>query len=307
MDGKELLYAVQQQLNEDDIGQFLDEYTTYRFLWQGAQEFVRRTKSLTTTQTITTVADQTDYTLNADFMMLYLKDRSNCFYLQYNDGTTTHNLFEQDYENIIFDNDTISVTIPSEFTIHDDATLDSRISGTTTSTGAVTLGETTLTDTAADFSDVSAGDVVHNIADGSDGVVLSKTSSTVLVTSLFNGTENDWTSGDNYVIQPQGRLKLILNPPPSTTGHTITVHYIQKPAPVFSIYGVYRFAQQGSEALVKYTSWLYKYRDREPNFADTLFVAWDREVRHQAEAYNSALRRKGTPVNMRARYKNGRR
>ena len=50
---------------------------------------------------------------------------------------------------------------------------------TTTSAGAAVGGASTLTDTGGDFSDVSPGDIVHNTTDGSDGIVLSKTSSTV--------------------------------------------------------------------------------------------------------------------------------
>ena len=72
MDGKGLLYKLGSLLNEDATSGFLDDFTSYEFLYEAAKEFVSRTACITATQTITTVVDQTDYTLNADFLGLYL-------------------------------------------------------------------------------------------------------------------------------------------------------------------------------------------------------------------------------------------
>ena len=190
---------------------------------------------------------------------------------------------------------------PDHFTIIDDPVLDNQVTGTATGDGAASGGQCILTDTAADFSDVSAGDIVHNTTDGSDGVVLSKTSTTVLVTALFNGTADDWTSSDAYVIQPQGKLQLILDPPPSTGGHTLTVHYIQQPAPVYSDYGTFRFQSQYMDAIIKYAAFQYKYRDREPNYGDVYYMHWDRQVRMANHNLNRTLKRNKLTVNMKAR------
>lgn len=247
-------------------------------MWEAAQEFVNRTNCLKSTQTITTVADQSDYTLNADFVRLYIRNTDKNFILKYNDGNSNTFLTWKEYGAIIYGDNTDSVSIPSHFTLIDDS-LDSSVSGTATANGASTNGTATLTDSTANFADVSAGDSVHNTTDGSDGIVLSKTSSTVLVTALFGGTDNDWDTSDAYVLQPQGRMKIVLDPPPSTAGHTITVYYIQKPAPVFSPYGIYRFPQQYTDVLIKYAIWLYKYKDGMPDYGDKYYQMFDRAAR----------------------------
>lgn len=307
MDGKELSYRLRQLINEDANSDFIDSKTSYQYLWEAARDFAAATNALRSTQTITVVASQQGYTLNANFGQLYLKNNDNEFVIKYNDGTTETFLPWKPYEEIIYENQTSDVLIPTDFTIIDDPTLDSRITGTTTSAGAASAGETTLTDTAADFSDVSAGDIVHNTTDDSDGIVLSKTSPTVLVTALFNGTGNDWSSSDAYVIQPQGRLQLILNPPPSTAGHTVTMYNTQIPAPVFSDYGAYRFQQGGTDAVIKYAAWLYKYRDKQPDFGDALFAHYDRQLRRINAHMDSSVNKNKLRVSFRTRLnRNGR-
>jgi hypothetical protein len=301
MDGKELLYKLRHLLNESADSGFLDNKTSYDYLNEAAYEFIRRTKFLKTTQSITTVADQSTYDLGTDFIEMYLKEDENRPYIKINDGGSDQFIYWKDYEDIVFSNNTTSVAIPGGFSIVNDSTLDSRITGTTTSAGAASGGECTLTDTAADFSTVNAGDVVHNTTDGSMGVVLSKTSSTVLVTALFNGTANDWTSGDSYVIQPQSKLQLVLDQPTSTAGYTITIYYIQRPAPVYSDYGIFKIQRQYMDALVKYAFWLYKYRDSEPNWGDGMYVYFDRQARAAQDTINGTYKRNRVSVNLKSR------
>ena len=308
MDGREMKYRVQLALDEETDGSFLDEKTVYDYINEGALEIARKTNALTSTQSITTVADQTGYTINADFLSLYLKDKSGDFFIKYNDGTSNHFIRWGSYEDIILYDDTTSVLIPSNFSITDDPTLDSKVSGTETSGGtkSSSSGEATLTDSAADFSDVSPGDIVHNTTDSSSGVVVSKTSSTVLVTALFPDdpsatTDSDWDASDAYVIQPQGRFRIVLNPPPSTAGHTITFYYVQKPAPVYSNFGTFRYPQHLDLATVKYAAWLFKYKDREPSFADRLYQMADAEMRRGKHGVDKALIRSKVRVNMLAR------
>jgi hypothetical protein len=275
----------------------MDDFTTYDFLYEAAKQLVDRTGCLKSSQNITTVADDDEYNLNPDFLRLYAKNSSGNYYVRLNDGSTNHFLTWKDYEDIIYDNNTTSVPIPSRFSIID-TSKGTQVTGTATSAGALSAGQCTLTDTAADFSDVNPGAIVHNTTDSSDGVVLSKTSSTVLVTALFGGTDNDWDSSDAYVIQPQSRYQIYLDPPPSTAGYTLMVPYIQQPDPVYSNYGIYRFPDQYKEALVKYAFWLYKYRDREPNFGDAMYQFWEMQVGRASHSINRAQRPTGFKVNL---------
>lgn len=300
MDGKELLYALRQLLTEDANSAFLDDKTTYQYLWEAATAFVDKTNCLRSTQSITTVADQSTYTLSADFLKLYLKNTSNEKYIKYNDGSDNHFPTERDYEDIIYEDNTTSVSLPNRFAITS-GSASSQVTGTATSNGTATGGKSTLTDSTAGFSGVAAGDTVHNTTDGSDGIIVTATSSTALGTALFGGTNNDWTSGDAYIIQPQGRLSLVLDPPPSTAGHTITVYYVQRPAPVFTSYDSYAFQSHHLNGILKYAAWLYKYRDQEPDFGNSWFQHWDRMVRDSSASVNQAFNRTQFRVNLKRR------
>jgi hypothetical protein len=299
---------VQLALDEETGSDFLDEKTVYDYLNEGALEVTRNTNALATTQSITTVAEQTGYTLNANFLHLYLKDSSRQFFLKYNDGTTNHFIPWAPYEDLVYQNQTTSVTVPDRFSITNDPTADSQVTGTETSGGTLSSssGEATLTDSAGDFSDVSAGDSVHNTTDSSSGIVVSKTSGTVLITAMFPDdpsatTEQDWDSSDAYVIQPQARMRVILDPPPSTAGHTITFYYIHKPAPVYSAFRTFGFLDHLDLATIKYAAWLLKYRDREPNFGDKLYTMADNEMRRSKTGLDKAMNRRRIVPNMKVR------
>ena len=301
MDGKDSLRKLREILNEATDSGFIDTRTSYDYINEAAYEFIRRTKFLRASAAITTVAGQAEYDLPADFMELYLTDSQNIPFISINNGSTDQQSFWRDYRDVVFENNTTPAEIPGFFTILNNSVLDSRLSGATTSAGASSAGEAVLTDTAADFTTANVGDIVHNVTDGSDGVILSKTSITVLNTALFGGTNNDWTAGDSYVIQPQGRLQLVFDPPTSIANYTVTVHYIERPAPVYSDYGMFRIPSQYMDSLIKYAAWLYKYRDREPNYGDAFYVHFDRQVRTQAATVNGTLRRNDVSVNFKAR------
>lgn len=308
MDGKEIKRRIQLLLDEEYDSDFLDEKTVYDFANEAALICTRYTNAVTSSQAITTVADQSDYTLNADFLKLYLRGKNGEYFIRYNDGSSTTFLPMSRYADKVYNNSSSSVTIPSEFSITDDRTLDSRITGTASATDALDTSsrESTLTDTGSPFSDVSAGDIVHNTTDASSGIVLEKTDDNNLVTALFpdNPTASvgqDWTSGDAYVIQPQGRYKIVLDPAPSTAGHTVTVDYVAKPEPVYANFRSFRFPQQLNLAVVKYAAWLFKYKDREPDFGDRWYVAADNEMRRGKRGIDNAINRNSIPVRMMAR------
>lgn len=289
MDGKEALERLYDLVNEDSTSNFITRKLAFSYLNEAAHEFVQRTDCLKATQTITTVVDQAGYSLNADFLKLYLMDDRNRYYIKYNETF----IYAKDYSDIVFASRDSG--IPDRFAIIDDPTLDSRITGTTTSDGTATNGESVLTDTGETFTDVSAGDCVHNLTDESDGYVL--TAGTTPTTALFNGTDNEWDSGDSYVIQPQGRLQLVLDPAPNEV-KTVTVQYTQRPAPVYSNFTAFRFQPQQLAAIIKYAAWLIKYKDSDPNMGDAWYQFFEQQTRKQAGNLNNAFLRKGFRLNL---------
>ena len=351
----------------------MNDRTSYMFLWQGAQRYVEKTNVLTSYQDITTVADQINYTLDAKYMKLYLRDNSNRYYIRYrpavitgtadaeeanklhddsvgftssmvgntvwnttddtyttvsayvDDGeltltedimadTETYIIYQsdsfltwRDYEDTIYANKITAdnaVDIPDHFTIRDKQSLSSQITGTATSDGSKAGGECILTDTEGLFTTtdyVSPGDIIHNTKDVSDGVVLSITSATVLVCALFGGTDNELDKDDTYVIQPQGRLELILDPPPDDASDTVRVWYIERPEPVFSDYGVYRFQQKAMEAIIQYAAAKYKYRDDDIKFAEEFLVNWDMNLKTDNTNLRPMLKKRQWSVNFKKR------
>lgn len=309
MDGKELLYQLREILGEDEGSTWMDDKTSYYYLWHGAQRYVAKTNSLTTYQDITTVADQVNYSLESDFMKLYLLDSYNRYYARYYEagGSAYSWLYWKDYEDVLKANkvaSTDSVEVPTHFSIRDRATAGSQITGTATSAGAASGGQCTLTDTSGLFTttdDVSVGDVIHNTTDASDGVVLSVTDATHLECALFGGTDNEWGSSDAYVIQPQGRLEFILHPPPDDASDTARIWYIRRPDPVFSDYGIYQFTQQGMEAILDYAAGRYKYRDKSQKEAREFLMNWDMKVKQDSTNIRPRLKKKSFPISLKKR------
>jgi hypothetical protein len=142
--------------------------------------------------------------------------------------------------------------------------------------------------------------LVHNTTSDYHGVVIAKTSNTALVTAAFDedGTAHAWAASDAYVIVPQGRFALIVDPPTLTAGETITVEHIKKPTPVYSPYRSYPFPTNCASEMVSYAAFRYKYRDREPSFGDK-FAGWfDRSLRQTGRTVRGALNRGGFSMNM---------
>jgi len=292
MDGKNLLMRTRQLLNEPSTSQFLDDRTTYDNLYAAALEFTRLSKCLRATQEITTVASQAGYTINGDFLSLYLRTAANDFYIKYEDADENEYFIDyKPYQDIIWDNDTTAISIPNYFTLTTDTTLDSQISVAASAASDDVGGKSTLTVAAAAFGDVTPGDIVHNTTDGSDGVVVKYTSTTSIDICLFGGTDNEVDIADAFIIQPRGRLSLQFDPPPSTESHTATLYYIQKPAPVYSDYQIYPFAFDYTDTLAMYAAWLYKFRDREPDFGHTWYQHFMAQVTEHKGLFDGAFGR----------------
>ncbi len=301
MDGYSTVRKLRNLLSEGSDSSWLDVKTSYDYIYEAIVATVGRVNLLTTTDTLTTVASTTDYTLNYNFLKLYMMDSQNRYFVKYYNGTSYYFIYHKPYDSMYLANNTTDVSIPDSFSIMD-ATPLSRITGTATSTSAISNGEATLTDTAGNFSNAEPGDLIHNTTDTSHGVIISKTSSTVLITVLYDATDNFWTSGDAYIIVPAHRYRLILDPPPSTAGHTVTVPYVFKPDPVYSAtiatgYRGYPIPDDYEPGIIKYAAWLYKYRDREPQYGDAFYKYWEDDLRKKAKGSNDALRRKGFRVN----------
>ena len=302
MDGYSLTRKLADLLDESlSTSGFLDSQTSYDYLFMAAIELARRTKALTAEQTITTVADQAAYDLDPEYLGLYVTNSFKQFVVKLNDGTNDRWLTFKPDPNRYFNNNTTSTQYPYNFSIRDKRTLTDSISGTATSDGAASSGECTLTDSSAPFGDVEVGDTVHNTTDDSHGVVIELTSSSAIVTCLFGGTNNAWTSSDGYVVVPQGRKQIVLDPPPSTASYTLTVPYFAKPEPVYSPYRAYRFPDSFEVPLVKYAAWLYKYKDRDPNFGDAFYKHFDIETRKVSHETNMGHNRYRMGVNFNRR------
>lgn len=302
MDGRTLLRDLRILLQEQSTSTWLDTKTSYDYLYQAAIEFVSRTRIQTAKYPIVTVADQSDYKLPADFLQpqLYELNGELSPFIKYDDGTNHYFLRYREYDPVILSDNTTSVTIPDTWSVTD-VSPDDNVTGSQTETDASQVnGEALLTDTSGLFTTtdvVSVGDAIHNTTDGSSGYVMEVVSGSELYAALFDGSENNWDQGDSYVITPQGKLKLVLDPPPATSGHTVWVYYVQRPAPVYSDFRKYRIPIDYKNALVFYACWLYKNRDREPNYADYEYKYFDEQVRKANVQYGKALNRKGFRVN----------
>ena len=74
----------------------------------------------------------------------------------------------------------------------------------TTGTDDTSSGAAFLTDSGASFTtNQFVGFIIHNTTDGSSGVITANTATTVTAT-LENGTNNNWDSGDAYIIGGAG-------------------------------------------------------------------------------------------------------
>ncbi len=290
-------------LRENNLSQFLPLRTQYDYLWKAATQFVKRARCMSENQVITTVASQATYDQNPDFLQFNLMDTYNRYFVTYFDGTNTNNVYFRDYSMVVYQNVTQPVPLPFNFTNNDKQGPVTNITGTAANTSNV------LTDATAPFTNsagvqlVFPGDIVHDTTSGAYGLVTQFQSSTSVVTALFDAstgsTVETWTAGDGYVIVPQGRKQLILNPPPLASGCTVTIpSYIRRPSPVYTPYDSYAIDSQYALALVYYACWLAKYQDEEPQLGDSFYKYWDAQVREGVRDQQKGLNRIGYRVNM---------
>ena len=305
MDGHSLLYNLSFILQEAGTSSFMDTRGSYNCLYEAAKEFAKRANVPTSKQTITIVTTQTTYNLNPDFMHLFFRDFNNDQVIRYTvlSSSQVTNLVWRDYDMFSQGQSSSSVPVPSSFTICDKTPPLSNITGLASSDGALTYEETALIDTtpATSLTNAYPGDSVHNITDGSSGIITEYVSATQVKTVLFGGTNNYWTSGDSYVVVPQNRKVLVIDPPPLNSGDTITVDYVQTPNPVFSSYRSYRIDSSYEMTLCAYAAFLYKYRDRQPQFGDALYQIWEAGIRKATQGTNKSQNKNSIKVNLHRR------
>jgi hypothetical protein len=230
MDGKTLLKYGEEGLGGIDVG---DKKFFFDCLDAAVVDFVRRTRTITSSVIVTTIEDTQVYNLPSDFIELHAKGYQRRLIGKYSDGTNTYWPVLTSYEKIFRSNLTNSKDYPGRFAIIDKQTKDDPIEGTATATHAPVAGEAILEDSGASFeSTVSKRDVIHNTTDESSGIVLSVTDDTHLKCALFNGTANKFTTDDVYVIISAGNWQVYLDAPSKTAGHTLTLPYVCMPSPI---------------------------------------------------------------------------
>jgi hypothetical protein len=306
MDGKTLAEDVRKLLLESDSSTFINDKVTYDFLYEAALHLNGELQWVTDTYNTTTVANQKDYILPVDFQELYAVDDMNRKYIYMNTGTDTVNqmVMYRDDDKMIHDvlpNQT--KTYADFFNIRPDTTILQAFYYGSTATATHTAWQNTsvLEDSSGYLANAQVGDTIHNTTRDTDGYVIFVTDSTHIVTALFGTGNTYWTSGDAYILKPQHRLTLHLEPYPTTSGVQIYVPYVKAPYPVYCPVHSYPFPETFRFALVKYAAWLYKYLDREPNYGDMWYKYFDENIRKFKRINNRVKERSSFRVNFNKR------
>ena len=299
MDGWTLVRDVRELLNESSTSSFITDRTTYDYLYEAACDLNSRIQGLTGEQEVKTVANVKEYELNEDFMGLFLRSEGR-YVLKFNNGTFDSWLRWRDFDFLYVLNTDRTATIPNLFTIKD-APASSPITGQASESLLSVNGECTLKSSTEAFSDVCVGDLVHNTTDDSHGVVVAVTSNTEIVTALFEGLNNYWEEDDYFVITQRGRYNIILDPTPSESNYTLYVPYIKKLEPVYSPYRTYPFPGEFRFSLAKYAAWLYKYRDREPNYGDAWYKHYNLQSGTKKYVHDKNINSRTLKVQMKRR------
>lgn len=291
MDGRTLSRGLARILNEDpDTSGFMHQRTSFDLLFQAMCEYIIRTQTSHSSQTITTVSGTSDYLLNADYLGLYMKDANDFYVVDFTTAAGNKSVIRYKDESEKFGQTPMNQATPGGFYVTDYRTAMSKVAVTIGATGS----DFKAAGTGAGFlAGASVGDTIHNTTTGAYGVVTKVTSDVLLECGMFDGSSA--IAGSGYVI-PQGRFQLSLDNPSQNDGDTITLPYIRRPAPVYTYYDSYRLSPQDTTPLVYYAAFLYKYRDREPNYGDKWFMVWDRHVRLSGRQQNKAVGRTGFKV-----------
>jgi hypothetical protein len=263
----------------------------YKHLDMAGGIYVRDTRCLHSSFPINTIAGQQNYPLPPDFIDLYMQGVRNRSFIRYSDGTTIANPVLADYERLYQENLTDNQDFPPYFAIIDAPTQSELITGTTTDAGAESLGRCILTDSTKNFLTtdlVYPRDSIYNTTDGSLGIVLSIIDATHLYCTLFDGTDNDISNADAYIIQSASQKTLVLAAPSLTDDHIITVPYVCMPPPIYWAMAAWPFPEYTCRAIASGAVSLFKLTEMEYKEAQSLGSLFDAEVKQ----YKTELGRK---------------
>jgi len=282
MDGKKLTQAVLDFLDEDTVS---DLYAGAREIYENldlsVQIFARETGILHKMFDITMVASQQNYDIPPDYVRPHMKDTRSKYIARYYDGANYSWVTMASYEKLFRANYTTERSTPGRFAVIDKADKEDLIQGTVDSDGAKSGGQCILHDASMLFNTtnkVYPRDIIHNTTDGSDGYVLSVTDDTHLVVALFEGTDDDFTNGDSYIIQPAAEKQIFLDAPSESSGDVFTFPYVCLPTPVFSDYGFWRISPRACKAIAAGAAALFKMPKREFKESDKIGGLFAAEV-----------------------------
>ena len=284
MDGLTMLKTLEGILNEEGLSPILVTFFSFEALDKAASDYLRETKGIARTETLTTLKDIQEYNLPPDFLELRIRDKQHRNVMRYYDNVNAqyHWPHLKSYDYLYLANRANiggSQNTPDYFAITD-ATVETQITGNAASgSGTLVGGECTLKGATGAFSNVHARDRVHDTTAGYYGIVLEVEASDSLKIALFNDGEPVATaSGNAFLIQPAVHAKIVLSDPSETEGHTMEIPYYGFQSPVYSNYRVWPFSPTACAGICKKASFEYKYRDRQPDFGDRLYVDYLREV-----------------------------
>lgn len=259
MNGLALKQAFLDALNEasEDMVK-VDLRRIYDSLDAAALLYVRETKGITKTCTITTVAGQQSYDLSPDFIRITFKDRHGRLRGKYVYGDNTAWPAVRSYDAIFLANRSESQETPTCFAVIDKPDAETMIEGTTTAAGAVSGGKAQLTDASAAFSgQVYARDTIVNTTRNSSGVVVTVTDDTHIQCALFPDGINSWRIGDGYRIQPQARRQVMLDAPSQSSGHFLILPYAAQQSPVYCESDAWRLDAVACRAIAQEAAYLF--------------------------------------------------
>lgn len=284
MDGKTMLKTLEGILNEEGCSPILDTFFSFEVLDKAASDYLRETKGIARTETLTTLLDTQEYSLPPDFLGLRIRDNQHRNVMRYYDNVNAlyHWPYLKSYDYLYLANRaniTGSQNTPDYFAITD-TDIEVQITGNAASgSGTLVGGECTLKGATAAFSDVHARDRVHDTTESYYGIVLEVEASNSLKVALFNDGEPVATaSGNAFLIQPAAHAKIVLSDPSEVEGHTMDILYYGMQNPVYSDYRIWSFPPTACAGICKKAAFEYKYKDRQPDFGDRLYVDYLREV-----------------------------
>ncbi|MBI5845128.1 MAG: hypothetical protein HZB23_10720 [Deltaproteobacteria bacterium] len=288
MHGAAAVQRMLDALNEVGVSEaYCPLRKAYQYLDEAALDFCRRTRILTSSVSITTVAGRQTYPLPPDYIEPYERTMGNrrLFARYETAGGDVSWPVLTSYEKIRLADRTEAEETPVAFTIRSRSEAPTPRTGSAKVSGAVANGECTLVLNSADFAPLlHPRDFVANTTDGSKGVVLDVLSDedaneTYLVTALFGGAVNQWAANDAAVLMPAATHELYLWAPSLNAGDTFRIDYVAKPEPVFADYRTWRIPDEHCPAICLKAAALFMDTKKEMAGADYWHKTYELEIR----------------------------